>query len=119
MRQLSVVVGIILMGSWFGLAASAEKGDVAKGKALYGNLCATCHGNAGKGEGPAAAALNPKPKDLTDKAYVSKLEDNYLSNIVAKGGAAVGKSPLMPPFGASLKEQDVRNLIAFVRSLAK
>jgi mono/diheme cytochrome c family protein len=63
--------------------------------------------------------LNPKPKDLSDKAYNSKLSDQYLSDIISKGGSAVGKSPLMPPFGAALKEADIKNVVAYIRSLAK
>jgi len=38
---------------------------IAKGKNLFAVNCASCHGNAGKGDGPAAAALNPKPRDFT------------------------------------------------------
>lgn len=119
MRMTPIIGAILTTVMWMTLAESAEKGDAAKGKQVYANLCASCHGNTGKGDGAAAAALNPKPKDLTDKAYVSKLEDKYLFNIIAKGGAAVGKSPLMLPFGGALKDQDIRDVIAFVTSLAK
>jgi mono/diheme cytochrome c family protein len=38
---------------------------IAEGKNLYGVNCASCHGNAGQGDGPAAAALNPKPRNFT------------------------------------------------------
>ena len=38
---------------------------IAKGKTLFAVNCASCHGNNGKGDGPAAAALNPKPRDFT------------------------------------------------------
>ncbi len=119
MRIVSVVGGIILTALWIASAVAAEKGDAAKGKGIYANMCASCHGANGKGDGAAAAALNPKPKDLTDKANVSKLDDKYLFNIIAKGGAAVGKSPLMPPWGTALKDGDIRDVIAFLRSLAK
>jgi mono/diheme cytochrome c family protein len=117
---MTPIIGAILITfMWMTLSESAEKGDVAKGKGIYANMCASCHGPGGKGDGPAAAALNPKPKDLTDKAYMKSLKDQYLSDIIAKGGAAAGKSPLMPPFGGALKEEDIRNLTAFMRSLAK
>jgi mono/diheme cytochrome c family protein len=95
------------------------QGNAEKGKALFGQYCAACHGPSGKGDAPAAAALNPKPKDLTDKAYMAGLKDQYLFDLIQKGGAAVGKSPLIPPFGAQLKDGDIRDVIAFVRSLAK
>ncbi len=95
------------------------QGNAEKGKTLFAQYCASCHGASGKGDAPAAAALNPKPKDLTDKAYVAGLKDQYLFDLIQKGGAAVGKSPLIPPFGSKLKDQDIRDVIAFIRSLAK
>jgi len=39
---------------------------VAKGKGAFGINCASCHGMAGAGDGPAAAALNPKPRNFTE-----------------------------------------------------
>lgn len=119
MRMMFVVGAIVFTALWLAAGAWADHGDAAKGKQTYAKFCASCHGNAGKGDGPGAAALNPKPKDLTDKAYVSKLEDKYLVDIISKGGAAVGKSPLMPPWGGALKTEDIHNVIAYIRSLGK
>lgn len=109
----------ILVVTAAGMAGAQAKGDPAKGKAAYNQFCVSCHGPAGKGDGPAAAALNPKPKDLTNKGYVAGLKDDYFFKITKEGGTAVQKSPLMPPWGASLKEDDIRNVIAYIRSLAK
>lgn len=94
-------------------------GNIANGKNLFAQQCATCHGAGGKGDGAAAAALNPKPRNLADKKYMAELKDEQLVEVTKKGGGAVGKSPLMPPFGAALKDQDVQDVVAFVRSLAK
>jgi mono/diheme cytochrome c family protein len=95
------------------------QGDPAKGKELFTKHCGACHGPSGKGDGPAAAALTPKPADLTNKAYVAGLTDQYLFDIIQKGGAAVGKSPLMAPFGSRLKDGELRDVIAHLRNLAK
>lgn len=95
------------------------QGNAEKGKGLYDRYCAACHGTTGKGDGPGGAALNPKPRDLTANPYVAGLTDRYLFDIIQKGGSAVGKSPLMPPWGAVLKDDDIRDVIAFVRTLAK
>ena len=78
MRRVPVLYAVLLAVLWIATGIAAEKSDTANGKSIYNNFCASCHGNAGKGDGPAAAALNPKPKDLTDKAYMSKLDDKYL-----------------------------------------
>ena len=111
--------GIFLLTVWIVSAPAASKGDLGKGKTIYTNSCASCHGPAGKGDGAAAAALTPKPANLTDKAAMSKLNDAALTNVIAKGGSAVGKSPLMPPFNGQLKDQDIKDVIAYIRSLAK
>lgn len=95
------------------------QGNVDKGKGLYAQNCAACHGAAGKGDGPAGTALNPKPRDLTDKSYMAGMKDQQIFDLVKKGGAAVGKSPLMPPLGGTLKDADIRDVVAFVRSLAR
>ena len=95
------------------------QGDPAKGKELYTKHCAGCHGPGGKGDGPAAAALNPKPTDLGNKAFMAGLKDQYLFDLIQKGGAAMGKSPLIPPFGSKMKEGEIRDVIAHLRSLAK
>ena len=97
----------------------AESADVAKGQAAYQKSCATCHGTTGKGDGPMGVRMNPKLKDLTDKSYNGSLKDDYLAKIILEGGKAVGKSPMMPKMGGTLSENDVADLIAYLRSLAK
>jgi mono/diheme cytochrome c family protein len=111
-------VGILSLVLWVPLAPAASAGDSAKGKAIFSKTCAGCHGESGKGDGSASAALNPKPKDLSDKAFNKTLDDTFLHNIITKGGAAVGKAPMMPPF-AQLKPQEVDDVVAYIRSLAK
>jgi mono/diheme cytochrome c family protein len=108
-----VVTVVLLPGiAWGG-------GDSAKGKEKYQELCASCHGASGKGDGPAAASLPTKPRDHTDAAYMTKLTDQQVFDIIKRGGQAVGKSPLMPPWGATLNDQQIQDLVAYVRSLAR
>ncbi len=112
----TVVIGLALV---LFLVTLAVGQDAEKGKAVFAQYCGSCHGATGKGDGPGAAALNPKPKDLTSAGYVKGLKDDYLRDLVTKGGPAVGKSPLMPPMGGAFKPDDVNNIIAFLRSLGK
>jgi mono/diheme cytochrome c family protein len=85
---------------------------------IYKTRCTTCHGPAGKGDGPAAAALNPKPRDLGDPAWQKSVTDEHIEKIILGGGPAVGKSPLMPanPDLAS-KPDVVKALRVLVRNL--
>ena len=100
-------------------AVSAQQANIANGKALYLEHCASCHGNEGKGDGPDAKDLNPKPRNHTDGNFMNRLRDNYLFTVVKNGGQAVGKSDQMPGWGNILSDPDITDVIAFVRTLAK
>jgi mono/diheme cytochrome c family protein len=90
----------------------------AEGRKLYATYCSTCHGDRGKGDGMAAASLPAKPTDHTNGAIMNQLPDQYLLDIISKGGGAVGKSNFMPSWGATLNEKQLRDIVAFIRSLA-
>lgn len=96
------------------MPGTVAKGDAEEGKTVYRQKCEMCHGPEGKGDGPAAAALSPAPQDLSDTEYVSTLDDEYMFDIIKKGGVAVGKSAQMPPHPA-LSEEDVWNVISYIR----
>ncbi len=110
------VVLLLLANSLPTLAA--EMGDAKKGKTPYQTFCAVCHGPTGKGDGPSAVALNPKPANHADGKLMNKLTNEYLTKVIKNGGASVGKSPLMPPWGGSLNDGQIRDVLAFIRSLA-
>jgi len=97
------------------ISSAEEKGDAAKGKESYNNTCAACHGPEGKGDGVAAAALDPKPRDLSDATYVSTLSNEHLYKVISEGGPSVGLSPMMAAWGGVLSEQDIWNVVAYIR----
>jgi len=119
MRKVAMASVVLTAMLVLPAGVSFAQGNVTKGKSLFDKNCVSCHGAGGKGDGVAAAALNPKPKDLSDKTFMAGLKDEQLIDAIKKGGGAVGKSPLMPPFGAALKDQDVQDVVAFIRSLVK
>ena len=90
----------------------------SEGKKLYLTYCSSCHGETGKGDGPAAQSLPVKPANHTAGAVMNQLTDKYLVEIISKGGGAVGKSPMMPAWGGALKEGQVQDIVAYVRSIA-
>lgn len=95
------------------------KGDATKGGEKYKLFCVSCHGEKGKGDGIAAAALDPKPTDHSNSEYMNKLSDYYLFTIIKEGGPAVGKSVFMASWKAALQDEDIHNVALFVRSLSK
>lgn len=109
-----LVAGLLLL---LGSTVATRAGELESGGQLYQQNCAMCHGAEGKGNGPAAAALTPKPTDLTNQNYMKTLTNEQMLKVLKLGGAGVGKSPLMPPTGASLNEQQLKSLVTFMRSL--
>ena len=96
------------------------KGDPKVGKELHVKHCQRCHGEQGKGDGPAMKAVKTvKLADWTNQAEMAKYSEQDLYKIIVEGGAAVGKSKLMLAYKGKLKEKEVWDLIAFIRSLAK
>jgi len=112
--------GVEVLGLLALLAASAAaaQGNAKAGRELYNRWCVPCHGVAGKGDGPVGAALPVRPADHTDGNRMNNLPDTYLFTIIKQGGLAVQKSQLMPPWGTHLKDQQIWDVIAYVRSLA-
>jgi mono/diheme cytochrome c family protein len=117
-RRLYVSALLMTLGALvLATALRVQAADPEEGKKVYMQFCASCHGQSGKGDGPAAAALNPKPRDHTDRQYMSSLSDEQLFKVIKEGGASVGKSPLMPPWGPSIKDDQIKDVIAYVRTL--
>jgi len=116
-KMLSTILFTMTFVAIFATASFAEsKGNAAEGKTQFENVCAACHGPGGKGDGVAAAALDPKPRDLSDPAYVSTLSNEHLYKVISEGGASVGLSPLMAAWGGVLSEQQIWDVIAYIHN---
>jgi mono/diheme cytochrome c family protein len=103
------------------IRAEEREGDLSyvesQGKHLFVHYCATCHGAEGKGDGQNASNLSPPPPDLT----VSKdsRDATFIRKVIAEGSAAVGRSPLSPPWGRSLSRQQIDYLVAYCQSTGR
>lgn len=101
-------------------ATSQSSPAAEEARNSFNTICATCHGQSGKGDGPAAAALETKPRNYTDKAWQAGVTDAQIKKIILEGGAAVGKSPLMPAWTQFADKPDVLNeLVKIVRSFGQ
>ena len=88
----------------------ADSASLARGKKLFKANCASCHGAKGKGDGPAGAALNPRPADLTVMA--GQHPDGDFAWKIANG-----RGP-MPAWNGQLSEKNIWDLVNFIQSLA-
>ena len=89
--------------------ASIERGRIA-----FEHYCALCHGPSGDGHGRAARLYNPKPANL----ITSDKNAHYKDLIIRRGGAALGRSAYMPPWGEELTEEQLIDLVNFLQSIA-
>ncbi len=117
LKNICLVIGFIavLTLSIYFFVNSAERGNPAEGKKIFTQRCWGCHGLTGHGDGPAANSFEPKPRNLSDAKYVSTLTDERMFRTISEGGAALGKSPFMPPWKGVLSETDIRDVIAYIR----
>lgn len=89
-----------------------DKVTLAEGRTLYMANCSPCHGKSGKGDGPAAAALKPKPADHTSKAVQGETDGSLFWKI------SEGHTP-MPQYKAAFSAKQRWELVNFIRTLAK
>ncbi len=88
----------------------ATKQSIAGGQSLYEKNCATCHGMTGRGDGPAARALNPKPADLATMA--SHHPDGDLAWKIAEGRGA------MPAWKRTLRDVQIWEIVNYLKSMS-
>ena len=132
-----LVVSVLLMGGIaFGALSGCDKGQksspsggttvqAASGggtdaAAYFKMKCSVCHGEKGLGDGPGGSALNPKPRNFTDAAWQSSVDDDHIKKTIVEGGASVGKSAAMAP-NPDLKSKPelLDALVKYVRGLKK
>jgi mono/diheme cytochrome c family protein len=100
-------------------SAPVDSYELRLGKGIYGHYCQTCHGETGAGDGFNAFNLDPRPRDLSDPALQKKKSDAELADTIRRGGAGVGQSVLMPPWGHTLSARQIDEVILYMRALRK
>jgi mono/diheme cytochrome c family protein len=120
---LAMVAMLALSPAWAEGAAKVPQGSllpkdsvdaaVFRGGLVFANYCVTCHGINADGNGRAARLYNPKPANLR----TSDKNDAYVGLIVRKGGAALGRSEFMPTWEAELTNEQIGDLVAYLRSI--
>jgi mono/diheme cytochrome c family protein len=92
------------------VATLTQPGNAATQSTVYADNCAVCHGDEGKGDGPIAASLTPRPPDLTQSELVGTMSEEELMEYVSVGKGA------MPGFGKILTEEQLRGVVAWLRA---
>jgi mono/diheme cytochrome c family protein len=111
-ERIKRVVAAAAIVAFVGCGATAYcSGETA---ALYSQRCASCHGDSGKGDGPAGKYLSPKPTDFATS--LKGKSDHWISRAIKGGGPAVGEAPVMPAYG-DLSDRQVRELVDYIKKL--
>jgi cytochrome c6 len=118
MLQRISILGLAFITFTLGASGLGQAQNAAEGHKLYLTYCSSCHGDKGRGDGAAGKALPVKPADHTDGQVMSSFSDEFLMTIISKGGVAVGKSSFMPAWGGVLKDNQLQDLLAYLRSIS-
>lgn len=99
---------------------ATEDKPTPEARAFFAGRCAMCHGDAGRGDGPAGKALTPQPRNFTDRGWQTSVTDQHIEKVILNGGPSVGKSPLMPAHGDLANNPALlKGMRALVRELGR
>lgn len=93
--------------------------DQAQGKRIFYTQCVWCHADSTPAGPSNRSNLKPMPVLMNDGMVLNGESDNYLENIIALGGSAVSKSAMMPPYGQTLTQQEIQQVVAYTRAIAQ
>jgi mono/diheme cytochrome c family protein len=91
----------------------------AQGKRVFYQYCVWCHADATPAGPSNRSNLTPVPPLLNDGVTLNSESDEFMQNIITLGGSAMGKSPMMPPYGRTFSAEEIRSVIAFTRVIAQ
>ena len=114
LRLMGLCISVSTVAFAAGAAPVVTPQLLQKGKAAFSENCASCHGQTGEGDGPAAAYLNPKPRIFSTGKFKAGSEPSEIFKTITAGlpGSA------MPSF-SQLKEEDRWALAYYVHSFVK
>ena len=86
------------------------------GKEIFEQMCAGCHGTYGNGQEGTKSGFVPRIGTLANKEYMNSVPDDYLVMIIKKGGEYMGKMASMPAWEKRLTDQQIRDVVAHIRT---
>lgn len=91
----------------------------AQGKRIFYAQCVWCHADSTPAGPSNRSNLKPVPALMNDGSVLNSESDEYLQNMITLGGSAVSKSAMMPPYGQTLTQEEIRAVIAYTRAIAQ
>ncbi len=110
-----VIATAMALGLTLSAMGSAQAADT---KQVFDFYCAQCHGVKGDGKGiNVGKDFATDPRNFTNAADMEKRSDEDIRTVIKDGGPSISKSPLMPPWGATLSAAEVNDLLAYIRKM--
>jgi hypothetical protein len=85
---------------------------------VFLSTCAPCHGQEGRGDGPAAQSIQPRPRDYHDAKWQASVTDDQLKQVIQLGGRKTGKSEMMPGH-PEYNDATLDGLVQIIRGFGK
>jgi mono/diheme cytochrome c family protein len=89
-----------------------------QGKRIFYQQCVWCHADTTPAGPSNRSNLSPDPPLMNDGNLLNKESDAALRKVITLGGSAVGKSAMMPPYGSTLSDEEIDDLVAYIRVIA-
>jgi cytochrome c oxidase cbb3-type subunit 3 len=117
-RQLTSTVLAGLCALQAGAATAADQ-QYAAAERNYNTYCVQCHGVNRDGNGINSKQMSVKPRDHTDSKAMGDTPDETLFKAIKEGGLSVSKSVLMPKWGGVLNDDQIKEMVAYLRFVSK
>jgi mono/diheme cytochrome c family protein len=112
----AIVPAFFIAVMFAGGPATAAPGDPGKARATFNQMCAGCHGFQGDGQDGTKSGFVPRVATLANKEYMASVPDEYLTMIIKKGGAYMGKIASMPAWETKLSDEEIKDIVALIRT---
>ena len=111
----AIAVGCYHVGQLVHLVSARRD---ATAPAVYADRCSSCHGDEGRGDGPAGRSLDPRPRDFGNAAWQHATSDERIRTVIRQGGSAMRLSPSMAAH-PDLSDGELDALVAYIRSVGE
>jgi mono/diheme cytochrome c family protein len=109
----------LALSAWLATSVVAMASDDTSARSNFSTFCTPCHAESGTGNGTAGRTLKTRPADFTDCGRMSKEADDKLFRVIKEGGGSTGLSADMQPWGRAFGDEEIRGLVAYVRTFCK
>ncbi|NOX76465.1 MAG: cytochrome c [Gammaproteobacteria bacterium] len=114
MKKNSIFPALLILLSVFASAVWASEAEDN-----YKNFCWQCHGMTGNGMGVNVQDMSVQPRDHTSAKSMGGRSDADLFKVIKEGGLAIDKSVLMPPWGGTFSDEEIHDLVTYLRKLCQ